>query len=55
MENRKNNKKKKVIDLRRFIQPEMEVIDENGSYTGLTSEMVYRGEKEQPIQDADDL
>ena len=51
----KKDKKKKIIDLSRFIRPEMEIIDENGSYTGLTSEMVYRGDREQPIQDADDL
>lgn len=46
---------KEIIDLAKFIHPEMVVYDENGSYTGMTDETYYDGILEEPIQDADDL
>lgn len=55
MDKKKKNNKKEVIDLRSYITPEMEKLDENGSYTGVTKATYYGEELEQPIQDADDL
>lgn len=54
---KKNKKKnqKEVIDLTSYITPEMEQLDENGSYTGVTKATYYGEELEQPVQDADDL
>lgn len=46
---------KGVIDLRSYIAPDMERLDENGSYTGITKPTYYENELEVPIQDADDL
>lgn len=46
---------REIIDLSKFIYPEMTNLDENGSYTGMTKEAFYDGVLEQPIQDADDL
>ena len=51
----KEKKKKKVIDLRRFFETELENIDENGSYTGVTEGMLSGGADDMPVQDADDL
>ncbi len=52
----KKNKKKKIIDLSRFIQPEMTMPDENGSYTGVTEDMLFDADMDDaPVQDADDL
>ncbi len=48
-------KKKKIIDLRRFIEPEMTNLDQNGSYTGVTEDMFYDADMDEPVQDADDL
>lgn len=50
-----NKKKKKIIDLRRFIEPEMSMPDPNGSYTGVTEDMLFDGDMDEPVQDADDL
>ena len=54
---KKNKKKnqKEVIDLTSYITPEMEQLDENGSYTGVTKATYYGEELEEPVQDADDL
>ena len=49
------NIKRGVIDLRSYISPDMERLDENGSYTGMTKATYYDNELEVPIQDADDL
>lgn len=46
---------KEIIDLTKFIYPEISNMDENGSYTGVTKETYLHGVPEQPIQDADDL
>lgn len=46
---------KEIIDLSRFIYPDMVELDDNGSYTGVTKDTFYDGELEEPIQDADDL
>ena len=54
----KNKKKKRIIDLRRFIQNDLKdekMYDENGSYTGLPAEYYYDGISGEPVQDADDL
>ncbi len=53
----KNNKKKKkrIIDLSRFIQPEMSKPDSNGSYTDMPADYYYSADMDEPIQDADDL
>ncbi len=52
----KKNKKKKIIDLSRFIHPEMTMPDENGSYTGVTEDMLFDADMDDaPVQDADDL
>lgn len=54
---RRKRKNKQVIDLRRYINPEMTALDENGSYTGVTRGMLYDADnsEELPVQDADDL
>lgn len=58
---KKSNKKekkingKRVIDLTSYISPEMVQSDTNGSYTGTTADTYYKGEYEEPVQDADDL
>ncbi len=46
---------KEIIDLSKFIYPEMANLDENGSYTGMTKATYYDGVLEKPVQDADDL
>lgn len=46
---------KKIIDLSKFIHPDMVKLDDNGSYTGMTKETYYNGVPEEPVQDADDL
>lgn len=60
MDKKNNSKEKKVngkrvIDLTSYISPEMVQSDTNGSYTGTTSDTYYKGEYEEPVQDADDL
>ncbi|MCR5208473.1 MAG: hypothetical protein K6C14_08365 [Eubacterium sp.] len=56
MSERNKRKKKQIIDLSRFLEPEMSVFDENGSYTGVTKETYYDADMDEaPIQDADDL
>ncbi len=57
MENNNNKKEKKnrIIDLRRFMEPEMVKPDPNGSYTDMPSEYYDNGVLEEPVQDADDL
>lgn len=57
---RKNNNDdfdntKEIIDLTKFIYPEMTNLDTNGSYTGMTKDAFYEGVNEEPVQDADDL
>lgn len=57
---RKNNNDdfdntKEIIDLTKFIHPEMTKLDTNGSYTGMTKETFFDGVLEEPVQDADDL
>lgn len=52
---KKDKKKKKIIDLRRFMEPEMMSLDDSGSYTGVTEGMLFDGDMDEPIQDADDL
>ncbi len=49
------SKTKEIIDLSKFIHPDMVNLDENGSYTGTTKATYYDGVLEEPIQDADDL
>ena len=49
------DKTQEIIDLSKFIHPDMVNLDENGSYTGMTKDTYYYGELEEPIQDADDL
>lgn len=51
----KKDKKKRVIDLRRFFEPELQSLDENGSYTGVTRETFAGNPDDEPVQDADDL
>ena len=51
----KKKKKKRVIDLRRFLTSNMTMPDENGSYTGMPAEYFYDGIENEPVQDADDL
>lgn len=46
---------KEIIDLSKFIHPDMVNLDENASYTGITRETYYNGILEEPVQDADDL
>ena len=46
---------KEIIDLSKFIHPEMVRLDDNGSYTGTTKQTYYEGVLEEPVQDADDL
>ncbi len=46
---------REIIDLSKFIYPDMVNLDTNGSYTGMTEDTYYNGELEEPIQDADDL
>lgn len=53
--NKKDKKKKQIIDLRRFMEPEMMNLDDSGSYTGITENMLYDGDMDEPVQDADDL
>lgn len=48
-------KTREIIDLTKFIYPDMTNLDENGSYTGITKDTLLTGELEEPIQDADDL
>lgn len=48
-------KTKEIIDLSKFIYPDMTNLDENGSYTGMTKATYYDGVPEEPVQDADDL
>lgn len=56
---RKNNddlgNTKEIIDLTKFIYPDMANMDENGSYTGVTKDTYINGVLEEPVQDADDL
>lgn len=54
-DNKKNQKKKRIIDLTSYISPEMVNCDVDGSYTGIPADMYYYDELEQPVQDADDL
>lgn len=49
------DKTQEIIDLTKFIYPEMVNLDDNGSYTGVTKETYLDGILEEPIQDADDL
>ena len=55
--NKKSNKNgdKAIIDLTRFISPETEKFDPDGSYTGVPNEVFYNNVTEEPVQDADDL
>lgn len=58
--NNKEHKKEikngaKIIDLTSYISPDMIQSDTNGSYTGMTADTFYKGEYEDPVQDADDL
>lgn len=46
---------REIIDLSKFIYPDMVNLDTNGSYTGMTKDTYYNGELEEPVQDADDL
>ena len=46
---------KEIIELSKFIHPDMVKLDDNGSYTGMTKETYYDGILEKPVQDADDL
>lgn len=46
---------REIIDLSKFIYPDMVNLDTNGSYTGITEDAYYNGELEEPVQDADDL
>lgn len=64
MKKRKNNNEnikedlgntKEIIDLTKFMYPEMVSYDENGSYTGMPNETYYDGILSEPVQDADDL
>ncbi len=50
-----DKKKKQIIDLRRFMEPELMKLDDSGSYTGITEDMIYDGDMDEPVQDADDL
>lgn len=52
---KKQDKKKPVIDLTSYLSPEIVNADINGSYTGVPSETYYNDELVEPIQDADDL
>lgn len=52
---KKQNKKKPVIDLTSYLSPEIVNADINGSYTGVPAETYYNDELTEPIQDADDL
>ncbi len=54
---RKRKNSRQIIDLRRYINPEMMNVDDNGSYTGVTRGMLYDADtsEELPVQDADDL
>ncbi len=54
-DNIRNINNKRIIDLTSYISPDMVQSDTNGSYTGTTSNTFYRGEEEEPVQDADDL
>ncbi len=54
-DNKKNQKKKPVIDLTSYLSPDMVNCDTDGSYTGIPKDMYYNDELEQPVQDADDL
>lgn len=54
-DDRKNNRKKPIIDLTSYISPEMVNCDVDGSYTGIPADMYYNDELETPVQDADDL
>ena len=53
-EHKKDNRAK-IIDLTSYINPEEILSDVNGSYTGITADTFYKGEYEDPVQDADDL
>lgn len=60
MDKNKNKKEskingKKVIDLTSYISRDMVQSDTNGSYTGTTADTYFKGEYEEPVQDADDL
>ena len=48
-------KKKDVIDLTSYMDPDIVETDVLGSYTGVPEEQFYDGEDEVPVQDADDL
>ncbi|MCM1284795.1 MAG: hypothetical protein NC213_00830 [Acetobacter sp.] len=52
---KKQDKKKPVIDLTSYLSPEIVNADINGSYTGVPAETYYNDELVEPIQDADDL
>lgn len=54
-ENKKNQNKQPIIDLTSYLSPDMVNSDVNGSYTGVTADMYYNDELEEPVQDADDL
>ena len=55
MKKKESRRKKKIIDLRRFMESEAVMRDENGSYTGMPAEYYYDGVMDEPIQDEDDL
>lgn len=46
---------KEIIDLTKFIYPDMVNLDDNGSYTGVTKQGFFDGKYDNPVQDADDL
>lgn len=52
---KKNNKKKPIIDLTSYLSPDIVDADIDGSYTGVPADMYYYGDLEEPMQDADDL
>ncbi|MGN1203368.1 MAG: hypothetical protein ACI4RF_08720 [Eubacterium sp.] len=54
-QDKKNGKKKPIIDLTSYLSPDMVNCDVDGSYTGIPADMYYNDEYEQPVQDADDL
>ncbi|MDE5984407.1 MAG: hypothetical protein K2H13_04045 [Eubacterium sp.] len=54
-DNKKNQNKQPIIDLTSYLSPDMVNSDVNGSYTGVTADMYYNDELEDPVQDADDL
>lgn len=54
MKDKNKERKKRIIDLSRFINAKANIPQENGMHTGMPDEYYYDGVENEPLQDGDD-